>query len=321
MQRDPPHPLASVVVVTWNTAQTTVACVESVLANDPDRQLEVLVVDNASEDGTVDQLNRIDPRVTVIRNSMNEGFARACNQGMAAARAPFLVLLNSDTIIEDGVIIRSAQWLADHPGVGMVGCEIRDERGRRIYTANRRLSVRQSLFENLWLYRLMPAKNRAQSLLGGYWDGGQVDADWLVGAYLCLRREVFEQSDGFNPRFFMYGEDCEWGMRLKRSGVRIVFAPQIGTIVHRGAASSKEVWSTRERLRRGHEGGLRAYAMVHGDARSQVFRLAQLIGYTTRWALYKAANRARPSDYFADQATYYGWLRDFYLHPGEPADR
>jgi hypothetical protein len=313
--------LASVVVVTWNTSETTLACLDSVLAHDPDQQLEVIVVDNASEDGTADRLDGLDPRVTVIRNDTNEGFARACNKGMAAARAPFLILLNSDTIVDDGVIIRSAQWLIDHPAVGMVGCEIRDEHGRRVYTANRGLSVRQSLFENLWLYRLIPAKDRPQALLGGYWDGGETDADWLAGAYLCLRQEVFAQTGGFDPRFFMYGEDCEWGMRLTRAGVRVVFAPQIGTIVHHGAASSEAVWSTRERLRRGHEGGLRAHAMVHGDALTQVFRLAQLIGYTTRWALYAAANQVRANDYFAGQATYYGWLRDFYLHPAERGSR
>lgn len=311
-------PWISVIVVSWNTAEDTLRCVRAVLANDAERRIEVLVVDNASSDDTVGRLQGIDTRVRVISNSENIGFARACNQGMAASVAPFLVLINSDCVVSDAVIVRSARWLVEHPDCGMVGCELRNESGRRIYTAMRRLTVRRSLFENLWLYRLLPASRRPRVLLGGYWDGQEdIQADWLVGAYACLRREVFVDSGGFDERFFMYGEDSEWGMRLTQSGVRVAYAPTLGVVEHRGAASSRDLWSERERLRRGHEGGLRAYAMLHGNSRMQLYRAAQLIGYAVRWSVYAGLATLSPSDYFDAQRQLYGWLVLFYVSSPE----
>jgi N-acetylglucosaminyl-diphospho-decaprenol L-rhamnosyltransferase len=308
--------LVTVVLVSWNTASETVACIHSVLEHDPQELVEIIVVDNDSADDTVARVNAFGERVRVIANATNEGFARACNQGMAASSTPFILLLNSDTHVTDDVIVRSARWLENHPAVGMVGCQVKTEDGRRIHTAWRRLGVRQSLLENLWLYRLIPSERRPHVLLGGYWVGDEdVEPDWLVGVYLCLRREVFELSGGFDPRFFMYGEDSEWGMRLRRLGVRLVCSPTLGTVIHQGGRSSEGVWSERERLRRGHLGGLRAYEMVNGRARMYLYWAAQLLGYSVRWAVYAAAARIRPNDYYKSQSRLYGWLRDFYLRP------
>ena len=308
--------LVSVVIVSWNTAKETVRCVQSVIEHDPQGLLEVIVIDNNSTDDTVARLQRFDSRVRVTLNSTNEGFARGSNQGMRLARAPFIVLINSDTIVHDEVIQRSARWLEEHPAVGMVGCEVVNEAGRRTYTARRRLGVRRSLFENLWLYRLLPSRARPRALLGGYWDrDDEVRADWLVGAYICLRRSVFERSGGFDPRFFMYGEDSEWGMRLTRMGVRLIYAPRLGAVIHRGATSSEDLWTERERLRLGHKGGLQAYAILNGAAKSQLYRLAQLVGYATRWVVYGTMAILRPNEYYSSQRRMYGWLMDFYLRP------
>lgn len=306
-------PLISVVIVSWNTADETVRCVTSILEHDADGLVEVIVVDNDSADDTVARLREFDSRVRVVQNAANEGFARGCNQGMSLSEAPFIVLINSDTIVHDEVILRSADWLEDHPVVGMVGCEVRNEEGRRTYTAMRRLGVRRSLLENLWLYRLLPSRARALALLGGYWNGDdEVRVDWLVGAFICLRRSVFEQSGGFDVRFFMYGEDSEWGMRLTRMGVRLVYAPGLGVVIHKGATSSRDLWTEHERLRRGHEGGLQAYAMLNGDARAQLFRIARLVGYAVRWAVYAVMSTLRPSDYYRSQRRTYRWLVAFY---------
>ena len=78
--------------------------------------------------------------------------------------------------------------------------------------------------------------------------------DWLAGAFMLLRTELYERSGGFDPRFFMYGEDSEWCMRLRRMGYRILYAPQLGFVYHRGATSSDVAWTERERLRRCYQG-------------------------------------------------------------------
>lgn len=308
------HPLASVIIVSWNTSSATQSCVRSVLANDPDGALEVIVIDNASSDDTVAQLTRRYPRVRIIVNAENEGFARACNRGMAFAKAPFLVLLNSDATVSDAVIFRCIDWLRAHPDVGMVGCELVNGEGRRTYTAFRKLAIWRSLSENLWLYRFLPQTRRPRVLLGGYWDSSEpVAVDWLAGAFLCLRQEVFNTTGGFDSRFFMYGEDCEWGMRLRRLGVEIWYVPTLGRVVHEGSGSSNDIWSSQERLRRGHRGGVQAYSLVHGRVLATGYWLAQLVGYTVRWAVYGTVSRALANEYYATQAQHYRLLSALYI--------
>jgi GT2 family glycosyltransferase len=309
-------PLVSVIIPSWNGRADLERCLRSLTERTASARLELIVVDNASADGTPELLEASFPEVRLIRNVQNAGFARACNQGMAAATGELLLLLNSDTYVEDDVIGRAATYLQSRTEFGMLGCELRFPDGRRQHTANRRLGIRRTLVERLWLYKLVPRDRRAEYLLGGYWEEDrEIEVDWLAGAFMLLRRELFEQSGGFDPRFFMYGEDSEWCMRLVRLGHRILYAPRVGVVYHLGAVSSDLVWTERERLARGHQGGLEAYAMVHGRARAVLFHAAELLGASVRWAVYRAASRLRSNDYAATQADFYGWLARFYLTP------
>jgi GT2 family glycosyltransferase len=275
--------------------------------------LELVVVDNASTDGSADMVARDFPDAVLVRNPDNVGFARACNKGMAASRGRLLLLLNSDTYVEDDVIGRCARELMERSEYGMLGCELRFPNGRRQHTANRALSVRMTLLERLWLYRLWPAARRPKLLLGGYYEGmDDVEVDWLAGAFMLLRRELFESSGGFDERFFMYGEDGEWCMRLRRAGHKILFAPRLGTVIHVGAASADLTYSDRDRLRRGHLGGLEAYCALNGRSRAVTYLAAQLLGALVRWAVYAAVVRIRPGPYVAAQVAFYGYLVQVY---------
>ena len=139
---------------------------------------------------------------------------------------------------------------------------------------------------------------------------------------MLLRRELFEQSGGFDERFWMYGEDSEWCMRLRRMGHRILYAPAVGTVYHVGAASSDLIWTEKERLAHCYRGGIESYAALHGRRRAALYHLVELMGATLRWAVYRAATAVRPSDYVRSQADFYGWLARFYLTgASRPVDR
>lgn len=289
------------------------ACLHSLLAHTTSAELEIIVVDNASSDGTPERLPAAFPSAQLILNHDNVGFARACNQGMAAASGDLLLLLNSDTYVRDDVIGRAAAHLLSRPDVAMLGCELRYPDGRRQHVANRRLSIRRILIERLWLYKLIPRDRRGEYLLGGYWEGDrEIEVDWLAGVFMLLRPEVFACSGGFDERFWMYGEDSEWCMRLRRMGERILYAPRTGVVYHVGAASSDILWTERERLARCHRGGLEAYGAIHGDRRRRAYHAAELVGAAVRWAVYSVAHRVRPYEYFATQADFYGWLARFF---------
>jgi GT2 family glycosyltransferase len=307
-------PELSIVIVSWNSSPDLAQCIQSLFEFTVSVSFEVVVIDNASSDGSASMLRERFPQVQVIENAENVGFARACNDGVARSRGQHILLINSDTYVVDDVIGRCAQELASRPDIGMIGCELRWPDGRRQHTANRALGIRRSLVERLWLYKLLPRRRRAETLLGGYWEGDrEIEVDWLAGAFMLFRRELFERSGGFDPRFFMYGEDSEWCMRLGRLGYRIIYAPRLGTVYHRGAASSDVAWSERERLRRCYEGGIGAYAALHGARRTLLYRLAELIGVAVRWSVHRGASVLRGSTYHREQARFYGWLVSFYI--------
>jgi len=312
------HPVAlSVVIVSWNSREELASCISS-LVKFTSIDLEVIVVDNASSDGSAELIRSTFPSVRLIANTANLGFARACNQGMAGSRGHQILLLNSDTYVADDVIGRAVRMLESRPDIGMLGVELCFPDGRRQHTAARALSIRRSLLERLWLYKLLPDERRGEALLGAYWEEDRdVEVDWLAGAFLLLRRELFEQSGGFDERFFMYGEDSEWCMRLGNLGYTILYAPRVGVVYHVGAVSAHAVWTEKERLRRCHEGGLGAYSALYGRRRAVLYRLAELSGVTVRGTVYRLASLVGTGDagYYRRQAVSYRWLVEFYLQP------
>lgn len=313
------EPVLTIVTVTYNTCRLVVSCLESVLEHTTTDPLEVIVVDNGSTDGTATALAERFPGVTVIQNERNLGAGAGYNQGMAAARGRLVLLLNSDTYVRDDVIGRAVRRMLDDPGVAVLGCELRYPDGRHQNTAFRRMSIRLSLLERLWLYKLLPPARREEALLGPYWQQHrEVEADWLAGAFLLLRRQLFLEAGGLDTRFSFYGgEDSEWGIRLSGLGHRILYAPQLGVVYHVGSATAGKMWTHKEWLRRCHRMGIEVYATQHGRVRAGLYRGAELLGVAVRWLVYRTAATLRPNEYYASQAQQYRWLTEFYLAPRE----
>lgn len=136
---------------------------------------------------------------------------------------------------------------------------------------------------------------------------------WIPGLFMLFRSDAYREIGGFDERFFMYGEDSEWCARLRRMGHRILYAPSSGVVYHVGAASSDLVWSEHERLERCYRGGLECYEALYGARRASLFRLAELLGTTVRWTVYRVASTLRPSAYLRGQAEFHGWLARLYL--------
>jgi GT2 family glycosyltransferase len=306
-------PTLSIVIVSWNTRDVLRNCLRSLEQHGRTEDTEVVVVDNASRDGSPEMVEAEFPRVRLIRNDANIGFARACNQGMRLCRGELILLLNSDTYVVDDVIDRTARYLISRPEITMTACQMRFPDGRLQHTANRALGIGRSLFEDLWLYKLVPATVRNDILLGGFWDCDQEkEVDWLAGVFLMLRRSAFLESGGFCEDFFMYGEDSEWCLRLRRTGHRITYNP-LGVVYHIGSVSSDLEWSERERLRLGHLGGVDAYRLLHGRPLAYLYSVTRLLGSSVRWTVYTILSaRRKNSSYYVAQRRGYGWLVGFY---------
>jgi GT2 family glycosyltransferase len=230
--------MLSVIIVSWNTKDMTLGAVRSVLA-ETGVPLEVIVVDNASSDGSVQALRTEFPRITVIESTRNAGFAHANNIGLRRAGGDILMLLNSDTVVLPGAFGTMVAHLAAHPETGLVGPKLVWPDGRFQKASFRNLpDIGNSLFYLLGLDRIRKA-------LGGkpYKDAGDPNvsraSEALSGAAMMFRRSVYEKIGGLDERFFMYGEDLDFCKRAGDAGFGIRYLPD-AVIVHFGGESSRK---------------------------------------------------------------------------------
>lgn len=241
-------PLVSVIVVSFNTRALLHTCLASVARLELPHEL--VVVDNASSDGSADMVAQAFPQAVLLRQSTNEGFGRANNAGMALARGDVFVLLNSDARLLDGRLALLIERVRAQPRIGIVGPRLRYPDGRLQPSAYRFGSLGLMALEEWGLYKLLPRARRAELLLGGYWDHGRErTVDWLVGACLVVRREVYTRTAGFDPSLFLYGEEVEWCRRVHAAGFEVLYAP-LAEIEHVGHASAHEALGASGRLDR-----------------------------------------------------------------------
>jgi GT2 family glycosyltransferase len=238
-------PELSIIVVSYNTRELLAQCLGSLGAAASRTPHEIIVVDNASRDGSVEMLGRQFPGATSIANRVNVGFARAVNRGIRASRGEFLALVNSDAEALPGSLDALAAFLRARPTVGAVGPQTLGSDGRPIQSAFRFPTLLRPYlnFATLrWVagdaFSLSyPRGSRAMA------EGGPVD--WLSGACLVLRRKALEQVGLLDERFFMYFEDTDLCRRLRRGGWAVWYWPQVRVVHHVGGSSG----SDRERLR------------------------------------------------------------------------
>jgi GT2 family glycosyltransferase len=232
----------SVIIVNWNTQDLLRDCLASLDEHLGGLDHEVIVVDNASSDGSADMVASEFPSTRLIRNDENVGFGRANNQAMRAARGSWFLLLNSDTMLLDRSVSALVERVREQPGLGLAHCRLVFPDGRTQHTVYRFPSIRLALLEDLGLYKLMPKRAAGPELLSGYWTYDEErDVDWVAGAFMLLPREVFDATGGFDERLFMYGEDLDWCYRIRDLGWRIRFYPD-ATVMHRDHSSAEIKW-------------------------------------------------------------------------------
>ncbi len=221
--------MVSVVVVNWNRRQLLKACLAS-LARQQDAAFEVIVVDNASTDGSLEMIGRDFPpggplRLKLIRNAENRGFCAANNQGIGAAEGEFVALLNNDAEAEPGWLAALTRAFEGRPDVGMAAAKILvHEDPRRIDKAG---------------HLIYPDGQNCGRGTGEI-DHGQYDQAedilWPDGCAALFRREMLDQIGGFDEDFFIFGDDAELGMRARIAGWRCIYVPQAVVRHHRGGA-------------------------------------------------------------------------------------
>jgi GT2 family glycosyltransferase len=264
-----PPPDLSLVIVNWNTQALLRDCLSSVATHLGSVAHEVIVVDNASSDGSPEMVEREFPQVRLVRNTENVGFARANNQAMRIARGAWFLLLNSDTRLGDDSVAQLFRRVRDDAAIGIAHCRLEMGDGQLQYSTYRFPSIGLAIVEGFGLYKLLPKRRRGPLLLAGYWNQTEErDVDWVSGAFMLLPRAVHARTGGFSEAFFMYGEDLEWCYRIREAGWRIRYFPQ-AKIVHLDHSSSAIRWGER-RVAICLERQLEIYGRRHGRVRQAV---------------------------------------------------
>ncbi len=232
------QPDISILIVTHNSAAQISACLDS-LARHTDTACKIILVDNASSDETLEQVSAL-PSICLLANRENTGFAVAINQASRLAEGRYLYLLNPDTVINDAAIDRLVGFLDTHPNVGICAPRILDATGR----------IRHNCFgfETPWSFFWFGVGAGPLRSVRGWMlrhDTWNIAADKpqlveaITGAAMLVRRELFEELNGLDERFFMYCEDGDLCWRAQRVGWQAMLVPD-AVVTHIGGASTPD---------------------------------------------------------------------------------
>jgi N-acetylglucosaminyl-diphospho-decaprenol L-rhamnosyltransferase len=270
----------SIVIVSWNVRSLLHRCLCSLPP--ANGSVEIIVVDNASSDGSAEMVRGEFLQVHLIVNQENRGFTAANNQGLALGRGRTLLLLNPDTEVVGDALATMVQYMDDHPEVGALGPQLRYPDGR-LQPSRRRFPTLATGFVESTVIQQWSTDSR--TLRRYYMADTAADAvqpvDWVVGACLLVRRQAYEQVGGLDEGYFMYSEELDWCRRIKDAGWAIVYLPTAIVIHHEGKSSDQVVPARHIYFQ---SSKVRYFRKFHGPFQAQVLRCFLLATYAYQLA-------------------------------------
>lgn len=239
------EPVVSVVIVTWNAKEITEKCLQSIFGALLDMPFEVIVVDNASSDGTKEMVLQEFPNVRLISNEENIGYGPAHNKGFQRSRGRYLLVLNNDVMISNDSLRKMVDYMDTHLDVGLMGGRLQNLDGTFQPSANRRFpNLLDVFFEEFfflsslrYLFFKFPFGAHCMKL---FWDRKEPHpVAWVGGACMMVRRKTIDQVGFFDEHFFFYREDCDLCLRIWKSGWKIMYDPR-NSFTHVWGYSSKK---------------------------------------------------------------------------------
>lgn len=231
----------SVIIVNYNVKYFLAQCLRSVEKAIKEIDAEVIVIDNASSDGSVTYLQQQFPFVKFFSNSTNTGFGKANNQGLAHSRGDLVLFLNPDTIIPEDGLLKCISFIKSRSDAGALGVRMIDGSGKYLPESKRGFpSFSTSFFKLSGVASLFPHSRKLAKYYLGHLPKDEVnEVDVLAGAFLMVKREVLNVTGAFDEAFFMYGEDIDLSYRIQQAGWKNFYFP-LTSIVHFKGESTKK---------------------------------------------------------------------------------
>jgi len=236
--------IISVIILSFNTKEITKKCLRSVLEakNHLERtseyKIEVIVVDNASTDGSAEMVASDFSWVKLIKNVQNVGFASGNNMAIRESKGDYLLLLNSDAFLEKDSLSKSISFIETNPEVSIFACKLKNKDGSLQPSAGTLPNPINMIFWLMGIDELPIIRNIVGPIHPAYegYFASQKNVGWVMGAFLFLKRGVFDKTQGFDEHFFMYMEEVEWCRRIHNAGYEVIYVPSFA-IAHLGRAS------------------------------------------------------------------------------------
>ncbi len=291
----------SILTVSWNVRELLRQCLRSIRQQTAEgkRQVEIIIVDNASSDGSVEMLRNEFPDTRVVANSENIGFTRGNNLALAMAHGRYLFLLNPDTQLRPNALETLTAYMDAHPRIGIVGPQLYYADGSLQSSRRRFPTLATAFLESTKLQQWFP-QNR---VLARYYmldtrDDETQEVDWINGSAMFVRREAYDQVGGFDEGFFMYSEELDWCYRIKQAGWKIIYLPA-AQVTHYEGKSSEQVIAQRDIYF--HSSKIRFFRKYRGAIIAETLRaflllmfLYQIVEEGLKWLLgHKRALRAQ----------------------------
>lgn len=231
----------SVIIVNYNVRYFLAHCLASVFHAIQGMEAEVIVVDNCSCDGSLDYLEKKFPQACFIANTENTGFARANNLALKKASGDFVLYLNPDTLVPENAIKRCLTFFESNPTVGALGVKMVDGSGKFLPESKRAFpSPLVSFYKLSGLSALFPASRRFGRYALGYLNEDLIhEVEVLAGAFLMARTALLHNSEGFDERYFMYGEDIDLSYCLQQTGYKNYYLGNVSIIHFKGESAHK----------------------------------------------------------------------------------
>ena len=274
----------SVIIVSWNVRDLLDKCLESLRqtrrSNAPNGQIEfsieVIVVDSGSADGSVELLRDKHPDVTLLPQSQNVGFTRGNNIGLKRARGAHLLLLNPDTEVSPGALGNMIRYMNEHPRAGILGPQTLNSDGSHQSTRRRFPTLLTGIFESTWLANWAPAGVERRYRMLDTNDHDILEADWVQGSALLLRRAVYDAIGGLDEGFTMYSEETDYCRRAKAAGWLVIYHGGV-QITHHGGKSSEQ--AAAQKQIHFQTSKLRYFRKHHGNRQYQILRAILLLQF------------------------------------------
>jgi GT2 family glycosyltransferase len=229
----------SIIIVAWNVRELLHNCLKSVYEQTRGIKFEVIYVDNASKDGSVEMVRKEFPKVKILQNNKNEGFIKANNQGIKIANGKYILLLNSDTLILNNAIAKTVKFADEHHESALVGCKVLSADRTLRRTCFMYPSILNMFLSATYVSKIFPQNKFFARERMTWWDFNDTrEVETVSGCFSLVRRKAIEQVGLMDEIYFVYGDDPDWCYRFRKNGWKVLFTPD-AEIIHYGGQNTK----------------------------------------------------------------------------------